>query len=95
MYGPIMSKSASNSTYTSAANILIYLSQFISAICLNLRTQIESNKMRSFNDLKKNLKKDYSGFKTIKIALLADSASQFLVSAIKGYGYERELNFEI
>src|SRR5437764_379801 len=48
-----------------------------------------------FNELKKNLKKDFSGFKKIKIALLSDSASQLLNNAIKGYGYHAQLNFEI
>ncbi len=52
-------------------------------------------KMYSFNYLKKNLKKDSSGFKKIKIALLSDSASQLLNNAVKGYGYEVQLDFEI
>ena len=51
--------------------------------------------MLSFNELKKNLKKDSSGFKKIKIALLSDSASQFLNIAIKGYGIAAQLDFEI
>lgn len=48
-----------------------------------------------FNELKKNLKKDFSGFKKIKIAILSDSASQLLNNAIKGYGYETQVNFDI
>ena len=51
--------------------------------------------MLSFNDLKKNLKKDFSGFKKIKVALLSDSASQFLSVAIRGYGYEAGVDFEM
>jgi len=51
--------------------------------------------MLSFNELKKNLKKDCSGLKKIRIALLSDSASQFLNIAIKGYGIEAQLDFEI
>jgi FkbH-like protein len=51
--------------------------------------------MLSFNQLKKNLKKDFSSYKTVKIALLSDSASQFLNTAIKGYGYEAGLNYDI
>ena len=51
--------------------------------------------MQSFNELKKNLKKDYSGFKKIKIALLADSASQLLTNAIRGCGYTCQLDFDI
>jgi FkbH-like protein len=49
----------------------------------------------SFTLLKKNLKKDFTGFKKIKIAILGDSASQFLANAIKGYGYECQINFDI
>ena len=51
--------------------------------------------MQSFNELKKNLKKDFSSFKKIKIAILSDSASQFLNDALRGYGYEVKLDFEI
>ena len=51
--------------------------------------------MISFNELKRNLKKDFSGFKKIKVALLSDSASQLLNNAIKAYGYEAQLHFEI
>jgi FkbH-like protein len=51
--------------------------------------------MLSFNHLKKNLKKDFAGRKKIKLAILADSASQLLHQAIKGYGYEAHIDFEI
>ena len=51
--------------------------------------------MLSFNELKKNIKKDFSALKRIKVALLTDSASQLLNTAIKGYGYEVGLDFEI
>jgi FkbH-like protein len=51
--------------------------------------------MKDFSQLKKNLKKDYSGFKTIKIAILGDSATQFLIQALKGLGYEYSLNLDI
>lgn len=51
--------------------------------------------MLSFNSLKKNLKKDFSGFKKIKVAILADSASQFLTNALRGYGYEQQLDLDI
>jgi len=49
----------------------------------------------NFKELKNNLKKDCSGFKIIKIAILGDSATQLLVQAIKGYGYTEKINFEI
>jgi FkbH-like protein len=48
-----------------------------------------------FLKIKKNLKKDYSKFPTIKIALLGDSATQFIVQAIKGLGFEYRINFDI
>lgn len=51
--------------------------------------------MLNFKELKNNLKKDYSGFKIIKITILGDSATQLLVRAIKGYGYNEKINFEI
>lgn len=51
--------------------------------------------MLSFNQLKKNLKKDFSSFKKIKIAILSDSASQFLNNALRGYGYEVGLDLDI
>ncbi len=40
-----------------------------------------------FIELKKNLKKDFSGLKKVKLALLGDSATQFLTQAIRGHGY--------
>jgi len=49
----------------------------------------------NFKELKKNLSKDYSKFKKIKIAFLGDSATQLLIQAIKGYGYNEKINFEI
>ena len=49
----------------------------------------------TFNYLKRNLKKDFSKFRKIKIALLGDSATQLLHQAIKGYGFEKSLNFNI
>ena len=51
--------------------------------------------MLSFNEVKKNLKKDFSGFKKIRIALLSDSASQLLAVALRGYGFVAELDLDI
>ena len=48
-----------------------------------------------YNELKKFLKKDFAGFKKIKIAILADSASQLLNNAVRAYGYTVQLDFEI
>lgn len=55
----------------------------------------EKNEPMNFLDLKRNLKKDYSGLKEIRVFLAADSASQLLAQALKGYGYEAGLNFKI
>ncbi|MDR3666682.1 MAG: HAD-IIIC family phosphatase [Ignavibacteriaceae bacterium] len=49
----------------------------------------------NFYDLKSNLKKDYSGLKKVKVALLGDSATQLLSKALKGYGFEVGYNFDI
>jgi FkbH-like protein len=51
--------------------------------------------MTDFLLLKKNLKKPVEGFKTVRVALLGDSATQFLAQAIKGMGVENALNLEI
>lgn len=49
----------------------------------------------TFQEIKKNLKKDFSGHKSVKIALLGDSATQFLAMAIRGSGYNAGLNIEV
>jgi FkbH-like protein len=46
-------------------------------------------------ELKKNLTKDFSRLKKIRIALLGDSATQFLAQAIRGYGYEVGFDLQI
>jgi FkbH-like protein len=51
--------------------------------------------MQTFNQLKKNLKHDFSGLKKVKIALLGDSSTQLLSQAIRGSGYDLGLNQEI
>ncbi len=51
--------------------------------------------MITFNELKKNLKKDNSGHPTRKVALLGDVATQFLAISIKGMGYERNYNVNL
>ena len=47
--------------------------------------------LTTFQDLKKNLKKDFAGHKNIKLAVLGDSATQ----AIKGYGFKEGINFNV
>ena len=51
--------------------------------------------MKNFSQLKKNLKNDFSQLKTIKIALLGDSATQFLIQALRGTGYDYGYNLEL
>ena len=48
-----------------------------------------------FNRLKKNLKNDFSQLPVHRVVLVADTASQMLAVAIKGYGYSRDVNFDI
>jgi FkbH-like protein len=48
-----------------------------------------------FKELKSNLNKDFSSLPGCRLALLGDSATQFLAKAVKGYGYEEKINFEI
>ncbi|MDD7699706.1 MAG: HAD-IIIC family phosphatase [Spirochaetia bacterium] len=49
----------------------------------------------SFKEIKRNLKKDFSDKKHLKVALLGDSATQLLNQAIRGIGYETGLDIEI
>lgn len=48
-----------------------------------------------FSELKKLAKKDTPGLKKLKLALLADTASQFLTVALKGYGKQCGIDLEI
>ncbi|PWA04051.1 HAD-IIIC family phosphatase [Flavobacterium psychrotolerans] len=51
--------------------------------------------MKNFSQLKKNLKKDFSGLKAIKVAILGDTATQFLTQTLRGLGYDNGFNLEI
>ena len=51
--------------------------------------------MFEFSRLKKNLKKDFSSFPKLKVSLLGDSATQLLVTALRGQAYESQLNLDI
>ncbi len=51
--------------------------------------------MKDFSLLKKNLKKDFSGLKKIKLAILGDTATQFLKQAIRAYGFECGFDLDI
>ena len=49
----------------------------------------------NFKTLKNNLKKDISYLPAVKVALLGDTATQFLATAIKGVAVQRGLNIEM
>jgi FkbH-like protein len=51
--------------------------------------------MKVFSQLKKNLKSDFSNLEKIKVALLGDTATQFLTQALRGAGYDGGFNLEI
>jgi len=51
--------------------------------------------MKDFSKLKKNLKNNFSHLKSIRIALLGDTATQFLNQAIRGTGFDHDLNLQI
>lgn len=51
--------------------------------------------MKTFSQLKKNLKNDFSNLKTIKVAVLGDSATQFLIQALRGTGYDYGYDLKI
>jgi FkbH-like protein len=49
----------------------------------------------AFNDLKKNTKKDFGSCKKIRIAVLGDTATQFLTLALRGAGYEKGYELQV
>lgn len=48
--------------------------------------------MKSFTQLKKNLKKDFSALRKLRVALLGDTATQFLNQALKGAGFDNDVD---
>lgn len=51
--------------------------------------------MKTFLELKKNLKKDFPQNKKIRLAILADFSTQLLKIAVAGYGKEAGIDFDI
>lgn len=51
--------------------------------------------MKLFKELQRNTKKNVSNLSTIKVSLLSDTASQFLATAIRGEGIERNYNIDL
>lgn len=51
--------------------------------------------MQTFAELKKNLKKDFTGLAPVKLALLGDSATQLLAQALRGAAYNEGFDLQI
>ena len=51
--------------------------------------------MPTFLSLKKNLKKDMSGLRPCRVALIGDCATQHIAQALKGWGFEAGLNYDV
>ena len=51
--------------------------------------------MKSLKELKRNLKSDLSGYPSFKLALVGDTATQLLCTAIRGMGVERGYNIDL
>lgn len=51
--------------------------------------------MITFNDLKKSSKIEYSDFDKINLALLGDTATQFLAQSIQGYAHIKRIHFNM
>lgn len=51
--------------------------------------------MKVFSQLKKNLKNDFSKLKSIKVALLGDTVTQFLTQALRGTGFDNGFDLQI
>ena len=50
---------------------------------------------KSFSEIKRNLKESFADLKSIKVAILGDTSTQFLNATIKGLGYDYNLNLDI
>jgi len=51
--------------------------------------------MKTFSELKKNLKNDFSNLIPVKVALLGDSPTQLLAIALRGTGFDTGLDLQI
>ena len=52
-------------------------------------------KLPSFLELKKNLKRDFSSFPVISVGIIGDCATQHLAAALRGWGYEKGVAFQV
>ena len=51
--------------------------------------------LKDFSQLKKNLKKDFTGLKPNKVAILGDTSTQFLMQALRGAGFDNGFDLQI
>lgn len=51
--------------------------------------------MQTFSELKKNLKKDFTGLVPVKVALLGDSTIQLLAQALRGAGFNEGFDLKV
>lgn len=56
---------------------------------------IQDDWLPDFGRLKRNTKTPTTGFKAIRLAVLGDFSTQFAVQALKGYGIDYGINYEI
>lgn len=56
---------------------------------------MEQQEPISFMQLKKNLKKDATGFRKIRFAVLGNCATQLLSQALRGYAYELKIALDV
>jgi FkbH-like protein len=61
----------------------------------SIQSAILPVELKDFSALVKNLKKDFSQLKKIKVAVLGDSTTRFLSQAIRGMGYDKGLDLQI
>ena len=52
-------------------------------------------KIPSFLELKKNLKRDHTGLPAISLGIIGDCATQHLATALRGWGYEKGIAYQV
>ena len=51
--------------------------------------------MKTFSQLKKSLKNNFSGLQPVKLAVLGDTATQFLCQSLRGSGFDKGFDLQI
>ena len=73
-----------------------FRSKFLSGWQIKQNNKIEDlPAMQTFSELKRNLKKNFTNCKTIKVALLGDTATQLLIQALRGTGFEKGIDLQL